>query len=191
MVPWGRGSHPGGGKRGLFQEKQIVWVSPRSGPAANFVHKYRNVTHLCFNSLLSYSSLAENYRFSRAGVSYRSSFFFSPVWEILIISFTWIRVSAVHPLSSRCISPFLLTPRVVMAPKRYGPTSSTSENAMVICFWSQKIKRARALARCSTFRFPHQNIHQKWTTGQGRFATQILKLKQPQLKYNLIQVTWA
>jgi hypothetical protein len=41
----------------------------------------------------------------------------------IIISFTFIRVSAVLPPSSRCIFPFPLIPHVVVAPKRYGFTS--------------------------------------------------------------------
>jgi hypothetical protein len=40
----------------------------------HFVHKCRNVTHLCFDLLLSDSHLAETHRSCHTGVGYRSSF---------------------------------------------------------------------------------------------------------------------
>ncbi len=67
-------------------------VDPTMG--LHFVHKCRNVTHLCFDLILPDSRLAGNHRFCHAGIGYRSSFphstrssqflsFLSPKFELV------------------------------------------------------------------------------------------------------------
>ncbi len=137
------------GRWGSSKKKRLCQSAQRAGRAQptpmglHFVHKYRNVTHLCFDLRLPYSRLAESHQFCHASVGYRSIFpcytRISQFLSFLSPKFESVQFPAVY-------FHFLLIPRVVMALKRYASLRlwlATEESVMVICFWSQQIRHAK------------------------------------------------
>ncbi len=140
-----QGSDPIGGRWGPLQEKNIVWVSRRSGPARptrpsdpimglRFIHKCRNVTDLCFDLILPDFRLAENHRFCDAGVSYRSSFPHS-TRNSQLVPFPHHHHAVFFNFHSSLASLWL----------QKGMASlhlllANEEKVMVICFWFQQIR---------------------------------------------------
>jgi hypothetical protein len=134
---------------------ESVGTAGRPGPAdpadptkgLHFVHKCRNVTHLCFDSILPDSGLAENHPFCHAGVGYRSSFphstrnsqflsFLSSLFELVPFShlhhavFFHFRSS----LTSLWLQKGMASLHVQLA---------TEEKVVVICFRFQQIRHTK------------------------------------------------
>jgi hypothetical protein len=103
----------------------------------HFVHQCRNVAHLCFDSILPDTRLAENHRFCHAGVCYRSSF---PHYtrNSQFLSFLSRRSPTFITLNF-----FISTANSAHPSRRYGSKKimaslhlrlATEEKVMVICF---------------------------------------------------------